>query len=106
MLHFILLTRDTSFMCLVPAFVFFFFQAEDGIRDSSVTGVQTCALPIFAHQSLSDSDYQYARCGREVWEKPSPLAGYFTTCGNIHDGILAYRAAGLPITLKDRKSVV
>src|SRR5260370_3324766 len=27
---------------------FFFFQAEDGIRDSSVTGVQTCALPICA----------------------------------------------------------
>src|SRR5690606_40428408 len=27
-------------------FVFFFFQAEDGIRDFHVTGVQTCALPI------------------------------------------------------------
>src|SRR5437762_10157298 len=27
---------------------FFFFQAEDGIRDTSVTGVQTCALPILA----------------------------------------------------------
>src|SRR5437016_9189494 len=27
-------------------FFFFFFQAEDGIRDWSVTGVQTCALPI------------------------------------------------------------
>src|SRR5207237_4719095 len=27
-------------------FFYFFFQAEDGIRDSSVTGVQTCALPI------------------------------------------------------------
>src|SRR5690554_7325876 len=26
---------------------FFFFQAEDGIRDADVTGVQTCALPIF-----------------------------------------------------------
>src|SRR6266568_6741960 len=26
--------------------VFFFFQAEDGIRDGTVTGVQTCALPI------------------------------------------------------------
>src|SRR5260370_39885785 len=26
--------------------MFFFFQAEDGIRDSSVTGVQTCALPV------------------------------------------------------------
>ena len=28
-------------------YLFFFFQAEDGIRDTSVTGVQTCALPIF-----------------------------------------------------------
>src|SRR5690606_35811712 len=28
-------------------FVFFFFQAEDGIRDFHVTGVQTCALPIY-----------------------------------------------------------
>src|SRR6267378_6848123 len=28
---------------------FFFFQAEDGIRDLYVTGVQTCALPIFAN---------------------------------------------------------
>src|SRR5207245_3229152 len=27
--------------------VFFFFQAEDGIRDATVTGVQTCALPIW-----------------------------------------------------------
>src|SRR5438874_2851418 len=27
--------------------LFFFFQAEDGIRDLYVTGVQTCALPIF-----------------------------------------------------------
>src|SRR5437868_7418548 len=29
---------------------FFFFQAEDGIRDRNVTGVQTCALPIWAHR--------------------------------------------------------
>src|SRR5688572_32726682 len=28
-------------------FYYFFFQAEDGIRDLTVTGVQTCALPIF-----------------------------------------------------------
>src|SRR2546430_3421712 len=28
--------------------LFFFFQAEDGIRDLTVTGVQTCALPIYA----------------------------------------------------------
>src|SRR3989475_3082443 len=30
-----------------PWYCFFFFQAEDGIRDLTVTGVQTCALPIY-----------------------------------------------------------
>src|SRR3989454_11958165 len=33
-------------MCVVDVCIFFFFQAEDGIRDYKVTGVQTCALPI------------------------------------------------------------
>src|SRR5688572_32210942 len=33
----------------IYSFFFFFFQAEDGIRDLTVTGVQTCALPIFGH---------------------------------------------------------
>jgi hypothetical protein len=56
-------------------------------------------LWITSRQTLSDRDYQYARCGREMWEKPSPLAGYFTSCGNIRDGVLAYRLAGLPLTL-------
>src|SRR6202521_1039221 len=32
--------------CLFRSTTLFFFQAEDGIRDSEVTGVQTCALPI------------------------------------------------------------
>src|SRR2546426_2041345 len=32
-------------------FFFFFFQAEDGIRDYKVTGVQTCALPIYEHRA-------------------------------------------------------
>src|SRR5438034_5199652 len=31
---------------MLSSFLFFFFQAEDGIRDHCVTGVQTCALPI------------------------------------------------------------
>src|SRR5437667_5902842 len=38
---------------LVP-FFFFFFQAEDGIRDRDVTGVQTCALPIWKVQVVSE----------------------------------------------------
>src|SRR2546422_8920290 len=33
-------------------FAFFFFQAEDGIRDVAVTGVQTCALPISTHNTI------------------------------------------------------
>lgn len=57
-------------------------------------------LWVTKHQTLSETDYQFARCGREMWEKPSPLSGYFTSCGNIHDGTLAYRAAGLPLTLQ------
>jgi hypothetical protein len=56
-------------------------------------------LWITSRQTLSDRDYQYARCGRETWESPSQLTGYYTTCGNIHDGVLAYRVAGLPLTL-------
>src|SRR5207237_2005399 len=40
-----LVCRNVLMWCLLDVFCFF-FQAEDGIRDSSVTGVQTCALPI------------------------------------------------------------
>src|SRR5699024_11738307 len=36
---------------------FFFFQAEDGIRDRNVTGVQTCALPILKH--FIKTDYMF-----------------------------------------------
>jgi hypothetical protein len=54
---------------------------------------------LIGHQTLTDRDYQYARCGREMWERPSALTGYYTTCGNIHDGVLGYRLAGLPLTL-------
>src|SRR2546430_437822 len=38
----------------VDYYLFFFFQAEDGIRDLTVTGVQTCALPISQRDSAAD----------------------------------------------------
>src|SRR5256885_11454075 len=44
---------------IVCLLVFFFFQAEDGIRDYKVTGVQTCALPI---------------CGFGSWQRITSLA--------------------------------
>src|SRR2546430_15995204 len=39
-------------ICVVS--IFFFFQAEDGIRDLTVTGVQTCALPIFSEAAADE----------------------------------------------------
>src|SRR5438067_13821844 len=47
-------------------FFFFFFQAEDGIRDRNVTGVQTCALPIFGVNNLLTA---VTREGKKIWER-------------------------------------
>src|SRR2546430_4506063 len=62
---------------------FFFFQAEDGIRDLTVTGVQTCALPIFSTSPLGQrisssstfSAFPIPKCTRKSFcEKyPPPL---------------------------------
>src|SRR2546429_1816838 len=41
---------------------FFFFQAEDGIRDVAVTGVQTCALPILLSRSQGTRRKPFFRC--------------------------------------------
>src|SRR6266850_3003796 len=49
---------------------FFFFQAEDGIRDYKVTGVQTCALPIFAGGGPHGSS---AKMGRDVRAHPAAM---------------------------------
>lgn len=57
-------------------------------------------LFVIGNAPLTESDYRYALCGREMWEKPSPALGYFTTCGNMQgDGTLAYRAAALPLSV-------
>src|SRR5690606_33887310 len=46
----------------------FFFQAEDGIRGFHVTGVQTCALPIFKVTKSGTTEYTlYDRAGRLVY---------------------------------------
>src|SRR5947209_7310399 len=61
------LIRDRGFNCFCYVCYFFFFQAEDGIRDIGVTGVQTCALPISG--ALGASAARVAR---------SPLPPYHT----------------------------
>src|SRR3989449_4128276 len=69
-------------MCFI--FFFFFFQAEDGIRDVAVTGVQTCALPISYEKALRAATthrYDY-------------LNAYVRDLGNVID-MPAIQSAGL-----------
>src|SRR5438552_10144908 len=51
-------------------YVFFFFQAEDGIRDDLVTGVQTCALPICSSQI--EPKWQAIWDERQLFHGPNP----------------------------------
>src|ERR1035437_8218581 len=68
---------------------FYFFQAEDGIRDIGVTGVQTCALPIFC------TEYSLLR------QRPSGLVHH---CYHAHGTEAAYnepwRLSGRPYRKK------
>src|SRR5690349_22982196 len=68
-LHFFLLCCCLFFLF----FFFFFFQAEDGIRDLYVTGVQTCALPIFQREARVGDHVEVA--DREVVAHEGVLAG-------------------------------
>src|SRR2546430_7193854 len=61
---------------------FFFFQAEDGIRDLTVTGVQTCALPI-CQRSLSSargSPLQFHACSCTAAAPRSSLPASLPAC--------------------------
>src|SRR5256886_8803634 len=62
--------------------LFFFFQAEDGIRDLTVTGVQTCALPI----SGSAGDHQ-----RPAGAAQGPVAGIGRAAQHLSPARSGYR---------------
>src|SRR3989475_12540740 len=69
----------------IPVSWFFFFQAEDGIRDLTVTGVQTCALPICAGGAIG---YKYVASQKPdgysvVWNSNSISTTY-------HSGLLPF----------------
>src|SRR5256885_11262201 len=83
------------------ACLFFFFQAEDGIRDYKVTGVQTCALPIwftpmhFFHFCASCASLWLSRIcricmintilsGYETAPRPFPCTSFFTSHFFLH----------------------
>src|SRR5438093_2688782 len=101
---------------------FFFFQAEDGIRDWSVTGVQTCALPICpGHQSrcaecpLADRSPQHRDLHLETGEDraecdptrpvPPPRCADMAS-PNPTRNVLGKGPSQTPAPEADRKSVV
>ena len=108
---------DFLFIFFFFVFCFFFFQAEDGIRDWSVTGVQTCALPISAIQfreskyihvtGTGDSNHEY---GLKIIYSKSGTSGISLSSLSSdfeidHMDISNTGFAGI-IAKTDRKSVV
>src|SRR3712207_7743973 len=79
-------------------YFFFFFQAEDGIRDIGVTGVQTCALPIFAYQNLElarkiGTDPSHSQLAKDHFEHP---------LHSLAADLAREAVAGIGTVLKDR----
>src|SRR5258708_24848107 len=64
------LVRYWLFILVSTVIFFFFFQAEDGIRDDLVTGVQTCALPILV-QARGCLPFWAGCCGPPRDQSPS-----------------------------------
>src|SRR2546427_3155063 len=54
--------------CDLVLILFFFFQAEDGIRDLTVTGVQTCALPISISNRIAPEHLEVSSNDPHQWE--------------------------------------
>src|SRR3989454_8737865 len=73
-------------------FFFFFFKAEDGIRDYKVTGVQTCALPIFISEGIlaRSSDIH-------IEPEEGGVAVRYRIDGVLRQVMKVPRAAGLPL---------
>src|SRR5207245_3982372 len=96
-------------------FFFFFFQAEDGIRDATVTGVQTCALPICPRVFFKpppgatlgdDTDLQFDGQGRLFWSNRVGASGSGISVSQIDPATGATITSTLVTRGSDRKSVV
>src|SRR5258707_14360312 len=80
--------------------LFFFFQAEDGIRDIGVTGVQTCALPISSYQD----DYEVTCEGLSRWHGGLAWQVHFRQKANKPPRLRSYRVntKSYPVSLRGR----
>src|SRR5699024_11893881 len=62
--------------------LFIFFQAEDGIRDRNVTGVQTCALPIYS-ESVEVREAGLASVSAPIMDANGQLAAVLSISGSV-----------------------
>src|SRR6266849_8239089 len=67
--------------------LFFFFQAEDGIRDPLVTGVQTCALPISSQRELPNRKHKQANLMYKLLRYSITLEKTNLACGEFYPGV-------------------
>src|SRR2546426_6747700 len=74
---------STTSLVTTTAIACFFFQAEDGIRDYKVTGVQTCALPISATEQNDRSPLARIR-GRSAGERCDKRRGQSRRESELH----------------------
>src|SRR5438876_4281073 len=74
---------------------FFFFQAEDGIRDGRVTGVQTCALPIWSYSIALEPTTIAEPAVARVAEPAALLYDLYALVGLIHRETLPLVGSGL-----------
>src|SRR2546427_3847304 len=83
-------------MRVVILFFFFFFQAEDGIRDLTVTGVQTCALPICCMASVLEIREKLMRIWPHLNERSRRMIAATEALGLGYGGVsLVSRVCGL-----------
>src|SRR5690606_40639965 len=88
---------------------FFFFQAEDGIRDFHVTGVQTCALPIFEIEWEAESGERFfVRLELEGSDRRGLVADIASVITSLHTNIKSVNVQAEEMGMRgefvDRKS--
>src|SRR3712207_8820662 len=83
--------------------IFFFFQAEDGIRDIGVTGVQTCALPISAPATEQRTEVVAASGRRDQDELGLPLVQVLHPAAGERDALLQRQPHQLTAPLRSEE---
>src|SRR2546430_3900806 len=98
------LSTDIKYILQLYISFYFFFQAEDGIRDLTVTGVQTCALPISRQREFAIRSALGATKGRMI--RQLMVESFLCALAGGAFGLLLGSWLMNILTQADRKSVV